>query len=345
MTQKWWRRAWLKGAIAGLLAASGALVWVNGSQAQQGKTVELNLISFAVTKAAHDRIIPAFITKWRKETGETVRFRTSYAGSGTQARAVIDGLQADVVHLALGLDVDRIEKAGLIRAGWQKRVPNNGNVSSSIPVIIVRPGNPKKIQDWPDLARPDVRIVTANPKTSGGARWNYLTLWGAITQTGGNATKAQQFVTQVYRNAVVLPKDAREATDAFFKQGQGDALINYENEALLATDQGVKVTFVRPKTAILIENPIAVVDRYVDKRGTRKVAEAFVQYLFTEQAQREFARTGFRPVNAKVAQEFRSKYPPVGRLYTVQALGGWDKVQQQFFADGAIFDRIQANLR
>ena len=307
------------------------------------QNVELTLVSFAVTKAAHEAIIPKFVEKWQKEHNQTVIFKQSYGGSGSQTRAVIDGLEADVVHLALALDTQKIEKAGLIQSGWEKKFPNNGIVSKSVAALVTREGNPKGIKNWADLAKDNVKLITADPKTSGVARWNFLALWNSVIKTGGDEAKATEFVTKVYKNVPVLTKDAREATDAFFKQGQGDALINYENEIVLAKDKGEKTNYVLPDVNISIDNPIAIVDKNVDKHGNRQVAEAFVKYLFTPEAQQEFAKVGFRPVDETVAKskEFAEKYPTIKSLGTVQEMGGWDAVQKKFFAEGAIFDQIQ----
>jgi sulfate/thiosulfate transport system substrate-binding protein len=316
-----------------------------GSPVAQTKSeVELTLVSFAVTKAAHEAIIPKFVEKWQKEQNQKVTFKQSYGGSGSQTRAVIDGLEADVVHLALALDTSRIEKAGLIQPGWEKEVPNDGIVSKSVAALVTREGNPKGIKDWADLGKNNVQLITADPKTSGVARWNFLALWNSVLKTGGDEAKALAFVAQVYNNVPILTKDAREATDVFFKQGQGDALINYENEIILAQQTGEKVSYVIPPVNISIDNPIAVVDKNVDEHGTRAVAEAFVQYLFTPEAQAEFAKVGFRPVDATVAntKEFSDKYPKVNNLGTVKDFGGWNEIQQKFFADGAVFDQIQA---
>ncbi len=314
----------------------------SGSAANQGD-VRLTLVSFAVTKAAHDQIIPKFVEQWKKEHNQNVTFEQSYGGSGSQTRAVIDGLEADVVHLALALDVKKIEKAGLIQPGWEKDASNDGIVSKSVAAIVTREGNPKGIKTWADLSKPGVGVITANPKTSGGARWNFLALWGSVVETGGNQNKALDFTTKVIKNAPVLPRDAREATDAFFKQGQGDALINYENEMILAKQQGENLPYVVPDVNISIDNPVAVVDKNVDKHGTREVAEAFVKFLYTPEAQREFAKAGFRPVDATVAKEVESQFPKIKTLFTVKDLGGWDKIQQDFFEDGATFDKIQAS--
>ncbi|GAB1539300.1 sulfate ABC transporter substrate-binding protein [Scytonema sp. NUACC21] len=315
--------------------------------ATNNKDVEITLVSFAVTKAAHEAIIPKFVEKWKKEHNQNVTFNQSYGGSGSQTRAVIDGLEADVVHLALGLDVGRIEKAGLIQAGWEKEIPNDAIVSKSVAALVTREGNPKGINTWTDLAKDGVKLITADPKTSGIARWNFLTLWNAAIKAGGGEDKALEFVTKVYGNVPVLTKDAREATDAFFKQGQGDALINYENEIILAQQKGEKVNYTIPDVNISIDNPIAVVDKNVDKHGTREVSEAFVKFLFEPEAQEEFAKVGFRPVNETVAQNkaVSDKYPKVQNLGTVQDYGGWNSIQDKFFADGAAFDKIQAKIK
>lgn len=262
--------------------------------AQKGGQVEITLVSYAVTKAAYDKIIPDFTTKWKKETGQDVVIKTSYGGSGSQTRAVIDGLQADIVALALALDTKKIEKAGLIQPGWEKKAPNNGIVTHSVIALETRDGNPKKINTWADLAKSGIKVITANPKTSGGARWNFLGLWGSVAKAGGNDTSAKNFVSQVFRNVPVLPKDAREASDVFYKKGQGDVLLNYENEVILAAQQGkTSPSYTVPQTNISIDAPVAVVDKIVDKRGTRKVSEAFVKFLFTPEGQREFARNWF----------------------------------------------------
>ncbi|GAB4375290.1 MAG: sulfate ABC transporter substrate-binding protein [Elainellaceae cyanobacterium] len=314
-------------------------------EASAADTVSLTLVSYAVTQAAYEQIIPKFAQKWQAEHNQEVVFDQSYGGSGSQTRAVIDGLEADVVALALALDTKKIEDAGLIEAGWEKELPNDSIVHKSVAALVTREGNPKNIQGWEDLSRDDVQVVTANPKTSGGARWNFMVLWGYVKEAGGDDAKALDYTTSVYGNVPVLPKDAREATDVFIKQGQGDVLINYENEAILAEQKGEGLPFIVPQDVnISIDNPVTVVDANVDKHGTREVAEAFVQFLFTPEAQEEFAKVGFRPVNETIAQQFADQYPKVNNLFTVQDLGGWSKVQEQFFDDGAIFDEIQASI-
>ncbi len=305
--------------------------------------VELTLASYAVTQAAYSKIIPQFTQQWKQQHNQNVTFNQSYGGSGSQARAVIDGLEADVVALALALDTKKIEKAGLIQPGWEKKAPNTAIVTKSVAALVTRDGNPKGIKTWADLAKDGVSVITANPKTSGGARWNFLGLWGSTAKTGGDDTKALAFTTKVFKNVPVLPKDSRESSDVFFKQGQGDVLINYENEVILAKQNGQNLPYVVPDVNISIDNPIAVVDKNVDKHGTREVAQEFVKYLFTPAAQREFAKTGFRPVDSTVEKEVAKQYPKIKTLFTAKDLGGWDTIQKKFFDDGGIFDQIQAS--
>ncbi len=310
------------------------------TDADSKKSANLTLVSYAVTRNAYEKIIPLFVKKWQEKTGQTVTFKQSYGGSGSQTRAVIDGLEADVVALALGADVQKIEKAGLIQAGWEKEAPNDSIVTKSVIAIVFHEPN-QKITKWSELADKKLKVITANPKTSGGARWNFLGLWGSVTQSGGTPAQAQNFVQQVYQNVPVLPRDAREASDAFYKQGQGDVLLNYENEVILARQKGENLPYSVPTDHnISIDAPVAIVDSNVDKNGTRKVAEAFVQFLYTPEAQKAFAESGFRPVNASVAKAFVKQYPPIKKLFTIKDFGGWNKVQTQFFDDGAIFDQI-----
>ena len=312
----------------------------------QGKQ-ELLLVSYAVTKSAYDKILPRFEADWKARTGQAIRVRTSYGGSGSQTRAIIDGLEADVATLALSGDVLKLQKAGLVQPGWEKELPDASIITHSVVAFLTRDGNPKGVKGWADLAREDVKVITANPKTSGGARWNFLGLWGSVTQTGGSEAQARAFVTSVYRNVENLPKDAREATDAFLKRGQGDVLLNYENEAILARSLGeLKQPFVVPEVNILIEGPVAVVDRNVDSRGTRKPAEALAAYLQSAEAQRIFAEQGFRPVNPQVWQEVKSRFAPVPKPFTVAAFGGWQKVESTFFAkSGGLWDELFGQSR
>jgi len=331
-------------SLAAIALTSGLAACSGGGDTGDNKTVKLTLVSYAVTQRAYENIIPKFAAEWKAKTGQTVIFDQSYAGSGSQTRAVIDGLPADLVALALALDTKKIEEAGLIAPGWETELPNNSIVHKSVAAIIKRqPDLP--VNKWSDLVDNNIKVITANPKTSGGARWNFLVLWGAVTAAGGSDLQAQTFVEKVFQNVPVLPKDAREATDVFYKQGQGDVLINYENEVILANQQGNALPYVIPTDYnISIDNPVAVVDANVDKRGTREVAEAFAAYLFTDEAQREFAKVGFRPTSPTVAAEFASQYPKVNKLFTVSDLGGWGAVQTKFFADGGIFDQVQKKI-
>ncbi|BAY10145.1 sulfate ABC transporter substrate-binding protein [Calothrix sp. NIES-2098] len=305
--------------------------------------VRLKLVSFSVTKAAHDQIIPKFVEKWKKEHNQNVTFEQIYGGSGAQAAAVIAGSQeADIVHLALPLDVNKIQQAGLIKPGWENKSPRNGIVSRSVAAIVTREGNPKGINSWQDLAKDGVTLIAANPKTSGIAIWEFLALWGSVTLTGGDEATALDYVTKVYKNTPILTKDAREASDLFFQQKQGDVLINYENEIALAQQNGSKLPYTVPQVNISIDNPVAIVDKNVDKHGNREVAAAFVDFLYSTEAQREFAKLQYRPVNPTVSQEVVAKYPPINTLFTSQDLGGWDLIQKKFFVDGAIFDKVQS---
>jgi sulfate transport system substrate-binding protein len=303
--------------------------------------VKLALVSFSINQAVYEQIIPKFVEKWNKEHHQNVSFTQSYSGSGSQTEAVIKGLQADVVHLALGIDANKIEQAGLIKPDWELRAPLGGVMTRSVVALVTRPGNPKGIKTWSDLANNDLSVVTANPKTSGGGRWNFLGLWGSVIAKGGDQKQAIEFMTKVYQNVSVLPENARAASDLFFHKGQGDVLINYESEVIRALQNGEKLSYVVPDINISIDSPIIVMDKNVDQRGTREIAEAFVNYLYTPVAQREFASLGYRPVNPYLATEMASKYPEVPIIFNAEYLGGWDKIQKQFFADGAVFDKIQ----
>lgn len=316
----------------------------NQAVIEENKPITLTLASFAVTQSAYEKIIPQFAQQWEEKTGQKVTFNQSYGGSGSQTRAVIDGLEADVVALALSADVEKIESVGLIEAGWQQENPDNSIVTKSVVAFVSREGG-KQVKTWADLTNPDIKVITANPKTSGGARWNFMALWGQVIQSGGTTQQAEDYVTQIYGNVPILPKDAREASDVFYKQGQGDILLNYENEILLAELKGEKQPYVVPTDYnISIDNPVAVVDKYVDENGTREVAEAFVEYLFTPEAQREFAKVGFRPSNPEIFKEFESQYPPIDNLFTIDDFGGWAKVQDQFFGEGGVFDQMFARI-
>jgi sulfate/thiosulfate transport system substrate-binding protein len=329
-----------------LLSSCGGTRSTGEGSAGGGGKQPLLVASYAVTKGAYERILPRFAAAWKARTGQELDIRTSFAGSGTQSRAILDGLDADVASLALSADILKIEEAGLIDPGWEKELPNDSIITNSTVAFLTRPGNPKGIRSWSDLTRPGVSVVTANPKTSGGARWNFLALWGSITQTGGNRQQAEAYVSSVYRNVENLPKDAREASDVFLKRDQGDVLLNYENEAILATRTGdLKDPFVVPPVNVRIEGPVAVVDKVVDRKGTRKAAEALAAYLFTEEAQQIFAEEGFRPTNPTVWQRVKGRFAPVKQLFSVADFGGWKIVGKEFFGDGGVWDKLFAKAR
>lgn len=332
-------------ALTALAAGSGAALLGARAQAQANKPQQILLVSYAVTKAAYDQIIPQFQADWKKKTGQSVVVKTSYGGSGSQTRAVIDGLEADVVGLALEGDVLKIQESGLIKPGWQSENPNNSIITNSVVAFFVRPGNPKKISGWKDLDNKDVDVVTANPKTSGGARWNFLGLWGSVVRSGGSDAQARSFLTTVYKNVDVLPKDAREATDTFVKRRKGDVLLNYENEAILAKRTGEwTVPYKLPSPNVLIEGPIAIVDKNVDKHGTRKVSEAFARFLYSPAAQKAFVNNGFRPVTPEGKAFARGKFQQV-QTFTVDSFGGWETVNKKFFGKGGLWDQIFAKSR
>ncbi len=342
------RRQLLLTGLAALPLAVAAATTFDASQAeaqQAPKSQTLTVVSYAVTKNAYDKIFKLFSDEWKKKSGQTVTFKGSYGGSGSQTRAVIDGLEADVVSLAMSADVTKIQQAGLIKPGWENENPNNSTPINSTVVAFVRPGNPKTINNWRDLDNKNVEVVTANPKTSGGARWNFLALWGAITRSGGSEVQARSFITGVYKNADVLPKDAREATDLFIKRKQGDVLLNWETEAVLAKQKGEWTTpYKLFSPNILTEQPVTVVDRVVDRRGSRKVAEAFVKFLYTPQAQKIFVDNGFRPVTPQGNAYAKGKFQNAS-FFKVSDFGGWAGVDKKFFGKGGIWDQIFARSR
>jgi sulfate/thiosulfate transport system substrate-binding protein len=304
-----------------------------------GRTVEITLVSNSVSKAAYHHITENFAQEWYQKHQEQVLFNQSYGSSGAQTRAVIDGLEADVVALALAPDVNKIAKAGILDQNWASKLPNQATVAKSTAAIITHPGNPKQIRTWADLAQPGLKIITTNPKSSGAARWTFLACWGGLAQP----TEAE--VQKIYQNVIVLARDAREASDVFFKQGQGDVLVTYENEAILVGQKGEDITYVTPATNISIDFPIAMVDKNVRRHGNYRVVQAFLQYIFTPAAQAEFAKVGFRPVLPEVYRQFDRQYQAVPTLFSVTQLGGWEAAEQKFFAPGAIFDRLEANLK
>lgn len=300
-------------------------------------------VSYDPTRELYQDFNKAFINHWKSRTGEVLKIRQSHGGSGKQARAVIDGLQADVVTLALAYDIDEIAQRSLIPKDWQKRLPNNSAPYTSTIVFLVRKGNPKGVKDWNDLVRTGVSVITPNPKTSGGARWNHMAAWGyALKQTGGTEKTAQEFLAKLYKNVPVLDSGARGATTTFIERGIGDVLITWENEALLAIKElgPDKVDIVTPSLSILAEPPVAVVDKVADRRGTRKTAEAYLQFLYSEEGQEIAAQNYYRPTNEHVAKKYASQFPKTKLLNVDDIAGGWTKAQKTHFADGGIFDQI-----
>ena len=310
----------------------------------QGGNVTLLNASYDPTRELYQSFNAAFAGYWKAKGGQTVTIQQSHGGSAKQARAVIDGLQADVVTLALAYDVDAIsEYAGLLPADWQKRLPDNSTPYTSTIVFLVRKGNPRHIKDWDDLVKSGISVITPSPKTSGGARWNYLAAWAyALNQPGGNDDKAKEFVKRLYMNVPVLDSGARGSTTTFAQRDIGDVLIAWENEAFLSLKElgPDKVEIVVPSMSILAEPPVAIVDKVVDKKGTRAVAEAYLKYLYTPEGQEIAAKNYYRPRMESVAKKYASTFPKL-KLVTVDGVfGGWQKAQKKFFADGGIFDQI-----
>ena len=299
-------------------------------------------VSYDPTRELYQAFDAAFIRYWQTKTGKKIEIRQSHAGSGAQARAVIDGLEADVVTLALSADIDAIAQSGLIKLDWQKRLPQNSTPYTSTIVFLVRKGNPKSIKDWNDLVKPGISVITPNPKTSGGARWNYLAAWLYAKQLpGGTDAKAKDFVGQLLKNVPVLDSGARGATTTFVQRGLGDVLLSWENEAYLALqEQPDKVQIVVPSISILAEPPVAVVDKVVDKKGTRVSAEAYLQYLYSPDGQEIAAKNHYRPRDPKIAEKYASSFAKVKLLTIDQAFGGWTVAQKAHFADGGSFDQI-----
>ncbi len=300
-------------------------------------------VSYDPTRELYKDFNAAFNKHWQAKTGQEVKVRQSHGGSGKQALAVRDGLEADVVTLALAYDIDALVDKNLLPADWQKRFPHNSSPYTSTIIFLVRKGNPKGIKDWGDLAKPGVSVITPNPKTSGGARWNYLAAWAwALKQPGGNEQKAKEFVASIFRNVPVLDSGARGATTTFVERGLGDVLIAWENEAILAINELGKDKFdiVAPSLSILAEPPVAVVDKVAEKRGTRLTAQAYLDYLYSEEGQTIAAKHYYRPRDAKVAARFAGQFPKLKLVTIDEVFGGWQKAQKIHFADGGSFDQI-----
>ncbi len=329
-------RLGLGALVGGLFLTALATAWAAG-----GDTI-LN-VSYDPTRELYAEFNPAFARTWKAETGQGVVIKQSHGGSGTQARSVIDGLDADVVTLALAYDIDAIADAGLLDRNWQSRLPDNSSPYTSTIVFLVRKGNPKQIKDWDDLVKPDVQVITPNPKTSGGARWNYLAAWTyALEANGKDEAKAQQFVTKLYRNVPVLDSGARGSTLTFTQREIGDVLLAWENEAFLAQREfgADKFEIVVPSLSILAEPPVAVVDSVVDRKGTRKIAEAYVQFLYTREGQEVAAKNFYRPRHPELARQYAGRFADVKLLTIDQEFGGWRAAQAKHFADGGVFDQI-----
>jgi sulfate/thiosulfate transport system substrate-binding protein len=317
-----------------------------GSAAERGpaaaKEITLLNVSYDPTRELYTAVNAAFARQWEAKTGQKVKIEQSHGGSGKQARAVIDGLEADVVTLGLAYDIDAIAKTGAIHTDWASRLPEHATPYTSTIVFLVRKGNPKSIKDWDDLVKPGMSVITSSPKTSGGARWVYLAAWGYAIKRSGDDAKAREFVTQLYRNVPVLDSGARGATTTFVERGIGDVLLAWENEALLAVEKlgKDKVEIVVPSISILAEPPVAVVDRNVDKRGTREVATAYLQFLFSPEGQKIGAQNYYRPRDPAAAAAGTS---PKVQLFTIdEVFGGWSKAQPTHFNDGGVFDQITA---
>ena len=300
-------------------------------------------VSYDPTRELYQDFNKSFGTYWKKQTGEDVSFKQSHGGSGKQARAVIDGLDADVVTLALGYDIDILAEKGLIPNDWQKRLKNNSSPYTSTIVFLVRKGNPKNIKDWADLVRQGVEVITPNPKTSGGARWNYLAAWAySLKQANGNPEAAKAFVKNIYANVKVLDSGARGSTTTFTERGIGDVLIAWENEAYLYVKEfgPDKFEIITPSISILAEPPVSIVDKNVDKKGTRKVATAYLEYLYTPEGQEIIAKHNLRPSNQKVFKKYAKEFPNVKTFTVENQFGGWSKAMKDHFADGGSYDQI-----
>jgi len=331
----------LKGGAFLALAASAVLA----TTAVRAADTILN-VSYDPTRELYDDYNKAFSQYWKQKTGKDISIRQSHGGSGKQARTVIDGLPADVVTLALAYDIDQIAAQGkLLPANWQTRLPNNSAPYTSTIVFLVRRGNPKGIKDWGDLAKPGVSVITPNPKTSGGARWNYLAAWAwALKQPGGTAATAEQFIGKLFKNVPVLDTGARGSLTTFAQRGIGDVLISWENEAFLATKDLDKDKFqiIVPSVSILAEPPVAVVDKVALRRGTSDVARAYLEYLYSKPGQEIVAKHYYRPRDAEIAAKYANLFPKVPTLVTIADFGGWAKAQATHFADGGVFDKVYA---
>ena len=322
--------------------AASALLAVTGFAVAQPAPVTLLNVSYDPTRELYVEFNQAFAKHWKAKTGQDVTIKQSHGGSGKQARSIIDGLDADVATLALGGDTDALYEHGkLIPQDWQKRLPHNSSPYTSTIILVVREGNPKGIKDWDDLIKPGISVITPNPKTSGGARWNYLAAWEFAKRKYGNDAKAKEFVKKLYENVPVLDTGARGSSVTFAQRNQGDVFISWENEAhLLEKEFGNKVDIVYPSLSILAEPPVTVVDKNVERKGTRKVAEAYLNYLYTDEGQDIAGKNFYRPISAKAQAKYVKQLPKLNLFTLESAFGSWDKVGKEHFADGAQFDQI-----
>jgi len=332
------QRLWVLVAAVGLLLGAGV-----PAAAYSGEVILLN-VSYDPTRELYQDYDAAFAKYWKAKTGKPVTIQQSHGGSSKQARAVIDGLEADVVTLALAYDIDAIsEKANLLPRDWQSRLPNDSSPYTSTIIFLVRKGNPKGIKDWDDLVRPGVAVIAPNPKTSGGARWNYLGAWGyALKNSGGDESRARDFISKLYKNVPVLDSGARGSTTTFVERGIGDVLIAWENEVLLgAKDLGQdKFDIVVPSASILCEPTVSIVDKVVDKKGTRAVAQAYLEYLYSPEGQEIAAKRYYRPRSETVARKYAHQFPKVKLFTLAEIVGDWQKTQKVHFADGGVFDQV-----
>jgi sulfate/thiosulfate transport system substrate-binding protein len=331
-----------------LLGLSG-LFQACGGSSKPANVVTLTLGAYTTPREAYSRaILPAFKEYWKNKTGQEVEFKESYQGSGAQSRAIIGGFEADIAALSLEGDIDKIVEAGLITKNWRAK-PNQGMVSTSVVVIAVRQGNPKNIKDWADLTQQGLNVLTPDPKTSGGAQWNINAIYGAALRGFAGVAKddkaaAQEFLTNIFRNVSIMDKGARESITTYEK-GVGDVAITYENEVIVGRLAGQNYEYVMPRSTILIENPVALIDKYVDQHGVREVAEAFLNFLWSQEAQRGFAKYGLRPVDQTVSQEIKALYPPVEDLWKIDYLGGWAKVANEIYGSQGAYTKVIENLQ
>jgi sulfate/thiosulfate-binding protein len=328
--------------IMGILVSCGKQEG-NGQASASNKPVELLNVSYDPTRELYTKFNESFAKYWKDKTGQEVTINQSHGGSGAQSQAIIGGLEADVATLALGYDIDALSKQGLLSSDWQSKFKDNSSPYTSTIVFLVRKGNPKNIKDWDDLIKNDVSIITPNPKTSGGARWNYLAAWAyAAHKNNGDQAAAKDFVSKLYSNVSVLDSGARGATTSFVERGLGDVLIAWENEAMLSLNElgKDKYEIVVPSLSILAEPPVAIVDKVVDKKGTREVAQAYLDYLYTKEGQEIAAQNYYRPRDKEVAEKYKSTFPDVKLVTVDDEFGGWAKAQATHFADGGTFDQI-----